>query len=223
MRFGYADPPYVGQSRKHYGGAEVNHRLLIAHLRDEFPDGWALSCSSPSLEELLHLCRLELGPNKVRIGAWAKPFHILKRGVRPSYGWEPLIYRGGRNKNPEIPPKGGRRVTPQDYVIANITLRRGTVGAKPRTFSYWVFDMLNVKLGDELVDLFPGSGAVAEAWERYHERFIFDGEGELTDVPGFARCRECGNLAMNPLSSCRTCGEPETINAVDPIEGIVAE
>lgn len=41
MRVAYADPPYVGQSRKHYGGAEVNHRLLIAHLCDEFPDGWS--------------------------------------------------------------------------------------------------------------------------------------------------------------------------------------
>lgn len=34
--------------------------------------------------------------------------------------------------------------------------------------------------------------------------------------PGFAQCPECGNLAMNPLPSCGTCGEPQSADAVDP-------
>lgn len=173
MKCAYADPPYVGQSRKHYGGAEVNHRLLIAHLRDEFPDGWALSCSSSSLEELLHLCRLELGANQVRIGAWGKPFHVFKKGVRPAYAWEPLIFRGGRNAKPEAPPKGGEPITPRDWYEGNITLRRGLVGAKPDGFCFWVFDVLNLHAGDELVDVFPGSGAVGEAWRRHAERMEY--------------------------------------------------
>ena len=50
-RFAYADPPYVGQARRHYGREEVDHRALIAQL--EMYDGWALSCSSPSLQTLL--------------------------------------------------------------------------------------------------------------------------------------------------------------------------
>ena len=160
MRVAYADPPYVGQSKKHYGGAEVNHRLLIAHLGDEFPDGWALSCSSPSLRQLLPLC-----PEDVRIGAWVKPFHVFKRGVRPAYAWEPVLFRGGRNDDPTIPQKGGEATTPRDWVSANITLRRGLPGAKPLEFCFWLFYLLNLQRGDELVDIFPGSGAVAEAWE----------------------------------------------------------
>lgn len=169
MKVAYADPPYVGQSRRHYGGAEVNHRLLIAHLCDDFPDGWALSCSTPSLRQLLPMC-----PEDVRIGAWVKPFHILKRGVRPAFAWEPMLFRGGRNDDPAIPLKGGRRTTPPDWVSANVTLNRGVHGAKPKKFCYWVFDVLNLLRGDELVDLFPGSGAVIEAWARYQERFNFE-------------------------------------------------
>ena len=36
-----------------------------------------------------------------------------------------------------------------------------------------------------------------------------DPRGPLVEIipsAGFARCRECGNLAMNPLPSCGTCG-----------------
>jgi hypothetical protein len=52
MRFAYADPPYPGQSKKHYGdhedyAGEVNHSDLVRHLR-EF-DGWVLHTSSPAL------------------------------------------------------------------------------------------------------------------------------------------------------------------------------
>jgi len=169
MRVAYADPPYVGQSQRRYDRPEVNHRLLIAHLVDEFPDGWALSCSSPSLRQLLPLC-----PDDARIGAWVKPFHVFKRGVRPAYAWEPVIYRGGRNAHASVPPKGGTPTTPRDWVSANITLRRGLPGAKPDGFCFWLFDLLNLKRGDELVDVFPGSGAVGHAWARYQERFSFE-------------------------------------------------
>lgn len=38
---------------------------------------------------------------------------------------------------------------------------------KPPEFSVWMFRLLGARRGDELVDLFPGSGAVTRAWERY--------------------------------------------------------
>lgn len=72
MRFAYADPPYVGQARKHYNTEEVDHAALIHHLVVEYPDGWALSCSSPSLPKLLPLC-----PADIRVMAWVKPFVIM--------------------------------------------------------------------------------------------------------------------------------------------------
>ena len=38
---------------------------------------------------------------------------------------------------------------------------------KPPQFAVWMFCQLGARLGDELVDLYPGSGAIAEAWRRY--------------------------------------------------------
>lgn len=172
MKFAYADPPYIGMAKRHYGpGArEVNHRLLLAHLTEY--DGWALSLSSTSLEEVMHLCREVVGPNKVRVGAWVKPFHVYKKGVRPAYAWEPVVFAGGRNANHPPPPKGGRATTPKDFVSANITLRRGLVGAKPEAFSRWVFDILGMRHDDEFHDLFPGSGAVGDAWRAWRAQTV---------------------------------------------------
>lgn len=173
LKVAYADPPYIGQSAKHYRdhpdyAGEVDHCALIAKLVADYPDGWALSCSAPSLRTLLPLC-----PEDVRVGAWVKPFHALKRGVRPSYGWEPVLFRGGRNppthKHPP-PPKGGKATTPRDFVSENITLRRGLVGVKPERVCHWIFAMLGLLPGDRVDDLFPGSGAVTSAWLTYQER-----------------------------------------------------
>ena len=155
MRFAYADPPYIGQARKHYGptAREVNHPLLIPHLC-EF-DAWALSLSSPSLQRVLAIC-----PDDVRVGAWVKPFASFKPGVNPAYAWEPVIYRGAR-KRPRSEP------TVRDWVSANITLRKGLSGAKPFAFCAWLFDLIGLSPDDEFTDLFPGSGAVQEAWDRW--------------------------------------------------------
>jgi hypothetical protein len=44
---------------------------------------------------------------------------------------------------------------------------RRVVGAKPAAFCWWVFDLLGALPGDELVDLFPGSGGIGRAWRLY--------------------------------------------------------
>ena len=41
----------------------------------------------------------------------------------------------------------------------------GFVGAKPAAWTRWVLDMLGYQPGDEVDDLFPGSGAVQRAME----------------------------------------------------------
>ncbi len=158
MRIAYADPPYVGQSKKHYGGVEVNHRLLIAHLCDEFPDGWALSLHAPSLRDLLPLC-----PPDCRVSPWVKPFAVFKPGVNPAYAWEPVIWRGGRKR-------GRNEPTVRDWCSANITLMRGLPGVKPDDFCFWLFELLGMREGDEFTDVFPGSGAVSRAWARYRRQ-----------------------------------------------------
>jgi hypothetical protein len=159
MRVAYADPPYLGQGARHYGRPEWDqvdrHAQLITQLVDEYPDGWALSASSPSLRVLLPQC-----PVDVRIAAWVKPFCAFKRGVRPAYGWEPVIFRGGRNRGAPVPAKGGRQLTPKDFHAASITLQTGLTGAKPESFCRWVLWLLNVQPGDRVDDLFPGTGVM---------------------------------------------------------------
>ena len=161
MRVAYADPPYVGQAKRHYGrlgGSEVDHAALIDRLCTDYPDGWALSASSPSLRALLPLC-----PPDVRVMAWVKPFCSFKPGVNPAYAWEPVLMRGGRQRDRSAE-------TVRDWVAANITLRRGLAGAKPEAFCFWLFSVLGLRPGDTLDDLFPGSGAVTRAWARYQRQ-----------------------------------------------------
>ena len=60
MRFAYADPPYLGccylyQHPDQDGcwDEPATHRALIARLVAEYPDGWAMSASTPSLQTIL--------------------------------------------------------------------------------------------------------------------------------------------------------------------------
>lgn len=160
MRFAYADPPYIGQARKHYSDdpkcAEVDHAALITSLANDY-DGWALSCKSDAKELawLISLCKQE-----VRLGAWVKPFCSFKPNVNPAYAWEPVVFFS--------PVKRKRsEATVRDWVSANITLLKGVSGAKPLAFAFWLFELLGMKPEDEFVDLFPGSGAISGFWESW--------------------------------------------------------
>jgi hypothetical protein len=160
MKCAYADPPYLGCGKlyaknhpeaRDYDNPET-HRTLVARLQDEFPDGWAMSLSSPSLATILPMC-----PADCRVSAWVKPFAIFKPNVGVAYAWEPIVWRGGRKRTRQ-------QATMRDWVSANITLKRGLTGAKPVAFANWLFDILNLTPDDELMDLFPGTGAIAAAW-----------------------------------------------------------
>lgn len=170
MRFAYADPPYLGLAAKFYGrmhpeAAEYDkpetHQALIDRLCAEF-DGWALSLHSPSLRTILPMC-----PPDVRVMAWCKPFAAYKPGVNPAYAWEPVIVRGGRKI-------GRQHTTVSDFCMVSITLRRGFQGAKPDQMIWWLLAALNVKRDDEFSDLFPGSGAVGRAWDRWRAQARLD-------------------------------------------------
>ncbi len=164
MRFAYADPPYIGQAKKHYGkfgGSEVDHRDLIAQL--EAYDGWALSLSSTSLQQILAMC-----PNDVRISAWVKPFCSFK-ATNPPYAWEPIIWKSSSKRKRD-------EIYVRDWIAASITMHRHITwqgektefhGAKPDQFCYWLFEILNIQLGDVFDDLFPGSYAVSKAFEQW--------------------------------------------------------
>lgn len=164
MKFAFADPPYFGLAEKFYGhlhpeAAEYDrlekHAELIERLCGEFSDGWAYCLQSPALKHILPLM-----PDDVRIMAWVKPFASFKPGVGVAYAWEPVIVRGGRKRTRKQP-------TVRDWVDVNITLRKGLTGAKPRGFCCWILELLNVQPGDELVDIFPGTGIMGECFEDF--------------------------------------------------------
>lgn len=172
MRFGYADPPYIGQAKKHYGehkdfDGEVDHEELVSRLQVDFSDGWALSLSCQSLQEVLTYC-----PMGVRVCAWFKPWSNMLPGIRMQFSWEPIIVCGGRR---------GKHVRGdallRDWVMANpdgFTFREidddAVIGRKPERFCFWLFDALGGQPGDELVDLFPGNGSIEMAWQSWQHQ-----------------------------------------------------
>lgn len=100
-----------------------------------------------------------------RVLAWVKPFASWKKGVYPFYAWEPVIMVGGRNASGLLPPV-------RDYVAAipPVFTRRmddPTPGKKPLAFCLWLFACLGATPEDAVDDLFPGSGAVQDAWSTY--------------------------------------------------------
>ena len=168
MKFAYADPPYLGCGSKHYAkhhedaaswDDEQTHRDLLRRLLDEFPDGWALSLSTPSLQWYLATLEetgLDQRRGDFRVGPWIKPFASFKPGIGVAYAWEPVIWCGGRKRTRE-------QNTTRDWVSANITMQTGLPGAKPEQFCFWLFEVLNIQRGDTLADLFPGTGIVGRA------------------------------------------------------------
>ena len=159
MRFAYADPPYVGCSRFYdHPDAErwddpAEHVALMAELHATF-DGWALSCSTPSLAALL-----PGAPAGTRVAAWVKPFAAYKRNVRVAYTWEPVLWARAE------PRRAGEPVG-RDHLSAPITLRRGLTGAKPVAFAEWLRVLFGWLPGDELTDVFPGTGIIGDTFAR---------------------------------------------------------
>jgi hypothetical protein len=83
---------------------------------------------------------------------------------RALVSWEPVIVAGGR----PLPVTVVQDL--RDGLIATGRHRAfpgAMIGMKPPAFSEWVFRLLGALPGDELTDLYPGSGAVTSAWERY--------------------------------------------------------
>jgi hypothetical protein len=165
-RIAYADPPYPGMAHFYvdhpdYGG-EVDHGELMAWMDAGF-DSWALSTASTTLREVL-----AVAPDGVRVAAWVKPFASFKPGVNPAYTWEPVLFK--TKNRPEWSGGTTRDHAVADCIQCNITLKKGLVGAKPKDFCFWVFDLLGATPEDEFVDLFPGTGGVTKAWREWSRR-----------------------------------------------------
>lgn len=151
LRLAYADPPYPGRAHLYvdhpdYNG-EVDHVALVERLKGY--DGWALSTSAESLHWLLPLAP------EARVLAWVK--HTV------TVSWEPVLVVPARKPTGvrdwiQVEPDSYQwRQKPDSYVI----------GQKPEPFCTWLFCWLGAHPGDQLDDLFPGSGNVAHAWEKF--------------------------------------------------------
>lgn len=182
LRLAYADPPYPGKAwlyRDHpdYAG-EVDHVELIRRLSTF--DGWALSTSAEALPMVLASC-----PPGVRVAAWVRGERPNAAAMRPLNAWEPVIYYGGRAvgdrhatrhaSSDDASPVDGQRVAQAsatrrtDALVyaarPRLTDPGRVIGAKPAVFARWVFDLMGALPGDELTDVFPGSGGIARAWD----------------------------------------------------------
>ena len=166
MRIAYADPPYPGCAHLYKGqpdwAGEVDLHSLICTL--EPYDGWILHSSSVALAQVVPML-----PEGVRTMAWVKGFAAFKRNVSVAYAWEPVFVKPARK------PVVSTRLVMRDWVECSITLRRGLTGAKPEKVCHWAFEMVGAHPDDELVDLFPGTGAVSKAWERWRKLFLLPG------------------------------------------------
>jgi len=158
-RIAYADPPYPGGAhlyRDHpdYAG-EVDHAALIERLERDY-DGWVLHTANTTIGLLAPLV-----PDGARWMAWVKPFAAFKRNVSVAYAWEPVVVKAARK------PVVTGEIVMRDWIAESITLKRGLTGAKPEAVCRWAFHMVGAERDDELDDLFPGTGAVADAWQRW--------------------------------------------------------
>lgn len=159
MKLAYADPPYPGRAHLYEGhpgyAGEVDHDALIRDLREY--DGWALSTSADALPQVLDSC-LQWHCRRFRTLAWVK--HTV------TVSWEPVIVvparkpEGVRDWIQAEPDAFQWRERPDTHVI----------GAKPEAFCLWMFAWLGAQPEDEFDDMFPGSGAVARAWEKWRQQ-----------------------------------------------------
>lgn len=162
LRLAVADPPYPGQSERHYGhhedfAGEVDHVQLVARLMSY--DGWVLHTGASMLADVLPLC-----PPGTRILAWTKTIVPFKPGVSVDFGWEPVLMYGGRRRHRMA------QILPDFIRCAPVQHKRqggDVIGVKPYELCSWIFECLGARPDDSLEDLFPGSGAVGEAWTRW--------------------------------------------------------
>ena len=178
MRLAIADPPYLGRADRWYGDgrgsgrtrstekgrngrrpdrhpaaaewdAPERHKQLVRDLTAEC-DGWAVAGAPDTVRVLL-----EAAPPDARLTIWHRP-NAMPGGSRVLTSWEPVIVY--------VPPERRGRtsgVTVRD-VLSSPVLPQGFLGSKPPAWTSWVLAMLGHDPDtDEVVDLFPGSGAVA--------------------------------------------------------------
>jgi hypothetical protein len=132
------------------------HRQLLEQLVDEF-DGFAIATSPDGLSAYGEL------PLGTRIMAWVKP-NAMPGSHRIRSLWEAVILY------PPVERRSNRGgVGMVNDVLTCPAPRYGFRGAKPPEWTAWVLSAMTFTDGDEVVDLFPGSGAVGVTLRGGHQ------------------------------------------------------
>jgi hypothetical protein len=170
MRIAYADPPYPGCAHLYPEKTEVDHKALISNMMRDY-DGWVLHTGSVQLKQVLALC-----PDDVRILTWTKGWASFKPGASIKYAWEPVMLWHPRPRE-----TGSGKPFVRDWIMCNVVTNRvGAIvqdftGGKPEQVCTWIFECMGLSPDDELDDLFPGTGAVLRAWEKWRsQRTLFE-------------------------------------------------
>lgn len=183
MRLAIADPPYLGRADRWYGAGRGSgrvitsggrpgrkpdfhadaarwdrldsHRLLMVDLNADY-DGWAIAGTADSGAKLM-----QYAPDGVRMAVWVRS-NAMPAGARVINTYETVVF--------QVPASRRNRVKGQSVRDALIAPHRvgGFLGSKPQEWTDWVLSLMGYEPGDEVVDLFPGSGAVTAAVQAPH-------------------------------------------------------
>lgn len=171
MKLGYADPPYLGCGKlyadQHPNALDwddpMEHARLVQRLEADY-DGWVIHLSAT--KDSLALYSQLVQHTDARWCSWVKGFAAFKRNVSVAYAWEPVIIKPARK------PVVSKRLVMRDWIQESITLRKGLTGAKPEAVCHWAFELLGARPDDHLDDMFPGTGAVSNAWRVWQGKFV---------------------------------------------------
>tara|TARA_R110000868_G_scaffold65361_2_gene195549 strand:- start:18 stop:596 length:579 start_codon:yes stop_codon:yes gene_type:complete len=180
MKLCIADPPYLGRAVRWYGaggcgngrgGGQADnhpeaylwdmpetHINLVKELQDNY-DGWAIAMTVHSLSTYMQAVETN-SRNGIRVLSWIKPGSVPS-GNRILNTWEPVLIQVPTSRKNYKSGKSMRDV------LEAAPLRSNFIGAKPEAWTHWVLDALGYQNGDEVTDMFGGSGAVQNAINSY--------------------------------------------------------
>lgn len=129
----------------------ARHQLLLEELHATY-DGWAIATTPDGIPAYGML------PTACRVMVWVKP-NAMPSPSRIHNKWEAVIV---------LPPVGRRTSRGGIGAVPDVLVapkpNSGFAGAKPLAWTRWVLDALSFAPdSDEVIDVFPGSGAVASA------------------------------------------------------------
>jgi hypothetical protein len=127
-----------------------------------------------------------------------KPIGVARTTLGMHNTWEPLIVVPGRELQPGF----------RDWLAAQPARLGGELkGRKPIAFCAWLFRCLGLVAGDELVDLFPGTGIVGRAWRELSRSSTSDASRQVLDDASPAAARNGYPSPLEPRDASSSAAD----------------